>query len=169
MNEVFAEQIIKSKPSSKEIGGRIAVVVLFVASLLGLPLLANAHLGILGFTMIFLSGYLIYYIFKITDIEFEYSVANYDLYVEKIMGQIKRKRCKVFDLKKAVVIAPEKSEKVASYLNVEKMYDYSSRRKDAEKMVAVFNSDRGTEVVFFEPNEKIAKAIKSLRPTVYNE
>ncbi|MBE5957691.1 MAG: hypothetical protein E7254_02360 [Lachnospiraceae bacterium] len=167
MNEVFAEQIIKSKASPKEIGARIMIIMALIMVILAVPYLIAIKLGIVGFTLFFLCAYLTYYVFKITDIEFEYSVANADFYVEKIMGQIKRKKCRVFNLRQAIFIVPENSDKLREYSNCENIYDYSSRTKSDDKMVAVFNSDHGIEIMYFEPNEKIAHAIKSVRPNLF--
>ena len=170
MSEVFAEQIIKSKASPKEVGARIMIIMALIMVIMAIPKLAVMGLGMVGFVLFFVCAYLTYYVFKITNIEFEYSVVNTDFYVEKIMGQIKRKKCRVFNLRQAVVIASEKSEKVRQYLDGEQVYDYSSRDRKNERFVAVFNSDKGVEVMFFEPNEKITNALKSVvRPSIYSE
>lgn len=161
MDEVFVEQIIKSKTSAKEIIYRVLVIFALIVSLGSF-----VYLGALAITIIALAGYLVYYVFKMTDIEYEYAVINADLTIEKIMGQMKRRKAAEYDLKQAVVMAYEDSDDVKQYQGNVKVCDYSSKSRSARKVVLVFVNGPETTKLVFEPNERVTEAIRHIRPSI---
>lgn len=160
MEEVFAEYIVKSKITGKSILLRCAAVFGVILGLFSILLL-----GVLGITISALLIYLAWYVFAITNIEYEYSIVNTDILIDKIMGQRKRKRAAEYDLKKAELIAYADSEHMQSYKGRVKVEDYSSRT--GKNSVAVIFPE-GAEMIelLFEPNERIIDAMKRVRPGI---
>lgn len=161
MEEVFAEYIVKSKTTGKSILLRCAIIFGMLLSVFSIPLL-----GILGVTVTALMIYGVWYVFTITDIEFEYSIVNTDIVIDKIMGQRKRKRAAEYDLKKADLIAYANSEHMERYKGGVKIEDYSSRTGSDSVVAVIFPEGAEMKALFFEPNERIIDAMRRVRPGI---
>lgn len=161
MEEVFAEYIIKSRITGKSILLRFAAILgLF------LGLCSFFVLGVLGITVTALMIYVLWYVFTLTNIEYEYSIVNTDIMIDKIMGQRKRKRVAEYDLKKAEVVAYANSEHMAYYKGKANVEDYSSRTGSDSVVAVVFPEGAEITELLFEPNERIIEAMRRVRPGI---
>lgn len=98
MEETFVEYIVKTKTSLSAIGIRIGCI--FNCYML---LFTYSNSWILGVTLGVLAIYLTYMAFQMTSVEYEYSILNSEISVDKIMGQRKRKKVAEFDMKNAEI------------------------------------------------------------------
>lgn len=161
MNEVFVEQIIKRKTSIKGMCLRMLAILLVFAGLFSM-----LFLGVLGFTITALLVYGAYLIFNQTSVEYEYSLVNGDLTVDKIMGQNKRKHAGEFDIKQAEIIAPAYSDDIISRINGIKTLDFSSGfRNDGRYSMILYDGKERIQVLF-DPNENIIDAMYTVRPSI---
>lgn len=161
MEEVFVEQIIKRKTEISGIALRLLLVVLFAASIASF-----LWLGMLGFTLAVLIGYVMYLGFSYTSIEYEYSFLNGELSIDKIMGQRKRKHLAEFQMKEAEIVAPSLSDEVVRASQNTKTKDFSSgRRTDRMYSMIVAGKDGRVQVVF-EPDDKLLDAMYHVRPNI---
>lgn len=161
MNEVFAEHIIKSRMTAKELLLRAIVLLGVVVSLLSFVIL-----GALAITLIALMIYVAWYVFTITSVEYEYSLVNADLTIDKIMGQRKRKRVAEYDFKKAEIMAYADSDCLRQYQQRAKVQDYSSLTNSNDKIGVIFVEGPDVTELVFEPNERIIEAIRRIRPGI---
>lgn len=161
MEEVFAEYIIKSRTTPKEMLYRLLAVLGVVVSAMSFVIL-----GGLAFTFIALMIYVAWLVFTMTSIEYEYSVVNTDIIVDKIMGQRKRKRMAEYDLKQAEIVAYVNGGHLEHYNGRVKVEDYSSHTNSDSKVGIVFTEKDGNKELVFEPNERIIEAIKKVRPNI---
>lgn len=161
MNEVFVEQIIKRKTSLKGVCLRMLAVLLVLAGLISV-----LFLGVLGFTITALLVYVAYLIFNQTSIEYEYSLLNGEMTIDKIMGQNKRKHVTELDIKQAEIIAPAYSDDIISRINGIKTFDYSSGfRNDGRYSMILYDGKERIQVLF-DPNENIIEAMYTMRPSI---
>ncbi len=161
MGDVFVEHIIKRKTDLKTVLYRILAIFLTVIVFL----FGSLYLGMLGLTITVLIGYLAYLVFVYTSVEFEYSLVNGTLTIEKILGQRKRKFVDEFDLKNAEIIAPTFSEEIQKR-EITRLLDYSSGYKSDGLYSVILTDQEGSTQVLFEPTEKMIDAMYHVRPNI---
>lgn len=161
MGDVFVEHIIKRKTDLKTVLYRILAIFLTVIVFL----FGSLYLGMLGLTITVLIGYLAYLVFVYTSVEFEYSLVNGTLTIEKILGQRKRKFVDEFDLKNAEIIAPTFSEEIQKR-ETTRLLDYSSGYKSDGLYSVILTDQEGSTQVLFEPTEKMIDAMYHVRPNI---
>lgn len=162
MNEVFIEHLIKRKTTSKSI---IAKVALIFATIIVFALSLIIPFGlVLGILMVLLDVYL----FKMFDLEFEYTYIRGELSIDKIMGKERRKKAASFDLSKLEIVAPTDSYLLDSYKNCNKVYDFTSLEEGVKVYALILHGNGGYERVLFEPNSEILSAMKDAHPRKIN-
>ena len=165
MGDIFVEQIIQRRIS---LGG-IALRALSIFALL-VAILLIPKLLMLGLTIAVLIGYVVYLAFVYTNVEYEYSLVNGELSVDKILGKRKRKPCDEFDLKKAELIAPVDYPEVVDKASRIIKEDYSSNKGIYDQYALILNGVDGMKgqlMVIIEPNEGMKDAIYKVRPNVF--
>lgn len=161
MDEVFVEQIVKR---GTNISGVLLRILSIFVVLIGV--MSILWLGILGFTITILLGYASYMVWSYTNVEYEYSLLNRDLTIDKIMGQRKRKNIANYDLREAEIIAPAMSERVIRASMNAVVKNYSSGSKKGNVYAIIINNANGKIKVLFEPNEKVIEAMHHVRPNI---
>ena len=160
MNEVFAEHIVKCRLSPKMLAARLALIWgSFVLIILAGVLLKMAAPIAIGIVL-----YIAFYLWGLTNVEYEYSILNSDLTIEAIYGQRSRKRKMEIDLKKAEIIALLSTGKLDHYSGRVEVRNYSSLTKN-DNLVGIVLHEKDTYVeVIIQPNERVMEAIKAVRP-----
>ncbi|WP_099466558.1 DUF6106 family protein [Konateibacter massiliensis] len=162
MNEVFIEQLVKRKTTAKSIALKaalIGVTIIIFASSLIIPFGL-----VLGILMVMLDVYL----FKMFDLEFEYTYVRGELAVDKIMGKERRKKAASFDLSKLEIVAPADSYLLDSFKNSNKTYDFSSMEEGHTVYALILHGNSGYDKVLFEPNSEILSAMRDAHPRKIN-
>ena len=120
MENVSIEQIIKVNPP-KYAKPLKAVMML----LIGISLLFVFY--IVGIALLVALVVITIFMFRYFDAEYEYTLVENELTIDRITAKSHRKRCGVYSLGRMEIMAPEGSEKLRSYDNRQcKKYDYSS-------------------------------------------
>lgn len=164
MDEVFVEHIIKRKTTASTVmlraGSILLTIVLFFLTIL-------SGLGILSLTLLALMIYGVYMLFAMTSIEYEYSLLNGEMTIDRIAGQRKRKRVGVFELKDAEIIADANSEEILRRVHQNmKVCDFSSGDKNNRAYAVILSKPEGVTEVIFEPSEKMLNAMHRVRPSI---
>ncbi|HEX2985835.1 MAG TPA: DUF6106 family protein [Caproiciproducens sp.] len=158
--DVFVEQIIKRKIGVKDIlfdvGLLLLGIILTIASLI--------FLRALSFLVLIAVCYGIYYFATSRNLEFEYSITNGDITIDKIVNRRSRKRVISIDAKEIEKMGkynPEehRSKRYASTL--------VSSETDDGKDAWYFTGNHpkmGSVLVVFSPDEKVLTAIKPFLP-----
>lgn len=162
MNEVFLEQLIKRKTTSKSIVAKVALVFFTVLIFVATMIIPFAL--VIGIIMVIVDVY----VFKMFDLEFEYTYIKGELSVDKIMGKERRKKAASFDLTQLEIVAPTDSYLLDSYRNVNKVYDFSSLEPDHKVYAMVLHQNTGNVKVLFEPNGDILNAMRDAHPRKIN-
>ncbi|MBR4719935.1 MAG: hypothetical protein IKP31_06820 [Lachnospiraceae bacterium] len=147
---------------------------------------SSPFLGILKYIIYILTGVSIigvvagYYIFLVTliifgllayfavpgfELEFEYLYLDREISIDKIMSKQKRKRIRTLELGKMEYLCPINSHQLDQYKarNL-KLSDYSSKDPDSKIWVMVYKDQNTEELIGFEPNDEMLKAVKNIYP-----
>lgn len=163
MGEVYHEHLIKKKMTVTDILVRAFFVCL---CLLPVPFLLVSNVMVYALLLIIAFVYLAIFMFRQTDVEYEYLYLSGECQFDKICGKNKRKGCGKLEMEKVEIIAPEDSEKLAEFeKQVYKLRDFSSHDTTVEnRYVAFERKDSNLIKVIFEPSEAIINEMKMTAP-----
>lgn len=109
-------------------------------------------------------GVLDYFVFQLTDIEYEYLYLDKEISVDKIMAKTRRKKLTTISVDKIEIMAPEKSHQLDSYRNRQtKVTDISAGHDlPDQKLYWIFYE--GNQKILMNLTEDFAKTIKGIAP-----
>lgn len=154
--DIFIEQIVKKKIGSKDI-------FIYIAVLLGIGIILSLISAMIPMLLLPVLVGLIaaaYFIFTSRSIEYEYSVTNSDITIDKIISRRKRKSVLSVDAHDIEYFAKysAKDQRVKSY---SQRIDASDNEKGGNTWCFVArHPQKGNVLVLFSPNEKVLTAIK---------
>lgn len=160
--ENFVEVIVQKKLGAAE----MAVRSVMIAVCLMVPFLV-IFIGIYALVAEFFAVYGAYLVFRLTNVEYEYSYAGGSLVITKIMGQTKRKKLEELDMAKVEKMAPENSSEVSYYAGNPSLqiWDYSSGfDTDEPRYLLVAAGEDGMEAMYLEPDDRLAAKMKKDYP-----
>ena len=159
MGEFFSEWIVKRKTPQNV---KIIQTLLVIVCVLSCGLLPIPYVGILAVALIIFLSYLY---FKNNDVEWEYSLVEKTMYIDKIMKKSKRKRMGEYDLTKTEVMAPEGSSYIKEYDNRNlKCTDFSSLIPENKKYVLIIMDGNEMVKLVLEPDERMLKELRDIIP-----
>lgn len=157
--DIFVEQLVKKQMGSKDYAVITAVIVG------GLALIV-ASMNIPMITFLVLIGVCFggYYLITSRSLEFEYSVTNGDITIDKIICRRKRKRVLSVDAHDIEDMGKFKPELLKNKSNY-KPY-FASRCDDGRDAwyFCAHTAKNGNVLVVFDPEEKVLNAIKPFIP-----
>ncbi len=161
MTDVFVEYMVKKKIGAKDM--LIAVGATFGGLILiFIGLILARFLPMLPFLVLCGSIYGVYKVISMRNLEFEYSVTNGDITVDKIMNRKSRKRLTSFDAK-AIEEMGKYTENAQRLKNrrVDKTI-FASEYDDGRDAWYIIAKSRktGTTLLVFSPDERCIEAIK---------
>lgn len=157
MNDAFYEQLVTRKTKPLDILIRILIII-FIAMVAVVGML---FLGFLAFFIaILLAMGAYYFIFPRLNVEYEYTLLNYDIDVAAIFSKEKRKNITSFDIRQAEIIAPKGSPRLNSY-HPGKTQDFSSGEADAKVYAVMIPLDEGVNCILIEPDQTMKEHMKS--------
>lgn len=161
MYNVSVEQIIKTKPPKIALLFKIVMVIACVLAATTIP-----STYVLGLMLLIVFIVCTVLLFKYYDAEYEYSLTDGEMTVDKIMARTMRKRCGVYNMNKAVLIAlPGSQDALRMEYKQLRTSDYTANDGD-EGVVVVYTYDNSNELVriFIQPDEKMMNALKEAVP-----
>ena len=159
MGDVFKEQIVKRKPTSKDSLFRVGIIVLvIIISLLSLAFLqtfAVIGIGAAAFGAAFLMRFL--------NIEYEYIFTNGELDIDVIYKQTSRKRLFTGNVKDFEIMAHvEDKNHAGAFGGAQETRDYSTGQVGPDSYAFLINKDGKRLKIIIEPNEKMLTAISGV-------
>ena len=157
---MFENFIIIEK--KKTIGGKIVAILLLFFMLIFFYLgtvispfifeIPGIACGIGWYLITFRSG-----------LEYEYSYFDGELKITKIRNKKRRKRVETIDLNKVILVAPKESESLKKYNENHETHfiNYTSRNIHAKVYELITNKEDGTNLISFEPDEKMLDAMRT--------
>ncbi|MCL2363132.1 MAG: DUF6106 family protein [Defluviitaleaceae bacterium] len=159
MGDVFKEQIIKRKPSVRDIALRALIVVVTVI----IVIVALIMLASIGVLIAFAIGFGAYYLMSFFNVEYEYIFTNGDLDIDVIYSKSRRKRLFSGNVKSFDIMCHlEDKMRIGEFSGAQAMLDYSSGTpsENTYAFLALHNGKR-TKIII-EPNEKMLKAFSGV-------
>jgi len=162
--DMFIEKMVARKRRGKDF--LIAVAATLVTTLLSF-LIIGLFFGLLfGLELLIIVGlfFICYRIIAMQNVEFEYSLTNNELDIDKIIAQRRRKRIVTVNARSIDIFAPitnaqYEHEKNSSSLT--KTYDCSSGAGGSSTYFVVFFDGNGQKsMLLFEPNQKMIDGFK---------
>ena len=170
MNDKNYEKLVKQKTEGKILALKIALIffyVIFAAVGFTLTILfakANPALILLVGAI---DSVIIFFSWRFTCIEYEYSILAGSLYVAKIYGKTNRKEIFEEELSRATTIAPynEKYAPTADNAQADKVIYAISSMSAPHVWFAIFELEGAEKVtVFFEADERALKSLRNSNP-----
>jgi len=162
MENISVEQIIKVNPPKYVKGLKIGMILLSVFSLL---------LMVIPYGVFFPIAFVIatIFMFRHFNAEYEYSLVEKELTVDRITSKSSRKRCGTFNLDRLEVMAQYGSDKLA---NTErrnyKTYNYSANIDINKAYVLVAQYNKEMVRIIIDPDERMKENIWRLAPSKVN-
>lgn len=161
--DIYCEYMVKRKKHVTDYV--LAVILILVAAYFSLISFAMIML-LKSFTLLLVAAiwYGVFYLLRRKNIEYEYTLTNNTLDIDRIFGKTTRKRITTIDILKVDYIRPAKE---ADFEKNEKINDhYLCREKKAEDTyVLLFTRDDRTHRVFFTPSEKMKQSMQEINPS----
>ncbi len=162
---VFNEQLVKVKKTPMT---WVSLIALFVvaAAIIALGFIFLFGTELMGLFILIVAGVCVgvWYMLRFFSIEYEYSLTNSCLDIDKIYARQSRKQYITLNLKTmeemALITEPDAKDKVYS-IPRGKVYNCSSNSDPYNTYYAIFNTkSQGRICLLFEPNEKMLDGIK---------
>ncbi len=169
--ELYTEKLIKKKMDNRDLTIKsliIAVSGFIIFFLVGFLLTYS-----LALTVCFcaLTVFGAWYLFKYTNVEYEYSYCNGEFDIDVIYGQNKRKDVIVFDVSNCEVIAaynPSNDPSIHNTAIRKKHYIVSDKQKNGA-YYAIFNDNGTKTMVVFEADEDVLANIAFRARSVFKK
>lgn len=161
--DVFIEKIVKKKSDGKDLAIRFLISCgAFVVTILAFVFLSSFGLFIMCGAI-----YGAWYLIKMQQIEYEYSLTNGEIDVDIIRGMSKRKRLFSINCKEFEMLAPYNDNHKREYETpsiTKKIYACSSLTEN-DLYFAIFINQEHQKVLFvFEPDERMLSSFKTYIP-----
>ena len=165
--DIFIEKLVPRKRRGKDIAAIVGLV--FLTILLSLITLMF-HEFLFGFWFAIIAGliFVCYRLISGQNIEFEYSLTNNELDVDRIVARRKRKRLFTVNARQIDILAPISNEQYLRQKNspsIKRTHDCTSGDLNAQIYFTIFFDKDGQKcLALFEPNEKIIAGFKRYSP-----
>ncbi len=163
--DTITEQIVERKKSTVDYITMVLISLGFLLVFVFLFVLARRYAVLFNilFFVVFGIGYLLWKLLMSFNVEYEYSVINGEIDIDKIISKRKRKRIVSFSAKNIETF--KKYTGNNGQKNFRKVIFAGSDPKSPNLWCCAFK-DRafGNTLLIFEPNEKVLQAIKPYLP-----
>ena len=161
----FNEYMVRRKKSGVDIAKMAAMIVGAIVLILILLLFAQ-FLGSFLLLAVVGVGYLLYIGINMQKVEFEYSVTNGELDIDKITAQRKRKRVVSVRSRDFEYFAPKTAEHMSAYNDstVTARIDATSNTGDEGVYFAIYFKNNLKTCMSFEPTEKMLNDFARFAP-----
>lgn len=157
-NDVFIEELIRRVRGTQEMLVKAAAVLIAVILLLCVFVFLRVFFPFFFAVMCLL----LFFVFKYTVKEYEYSFINGDLDIDVIWGMRKRKRVFSTGARDIKVMAPFSDRQTAPAGEYSETLDASISKSSPGRWYFICHKEDGKSVlVFFNPSERLQKAFKS--------
>lgn len=163
--DLFMEHIVKHKRQTKD------YIIIALSVLLGLVLLLFSPIiltiqVLASLWLLVVAGivFLVYYLVKRTDIEFEYILTNKELDIDRITAKSRRKRIFTIDFSTIDICAPVSTHKSEFARQVYKTIDCTGMGVEEVYFVDI-TSETGTTRILIEPPKEFIESVYKFNPS----
>ena len=165
MGDVFVEKIVRRKLDFKMIAIRLLLIV-GVAVIVFIGMFTQL-LGFLSAIVVVAAIWGAWWVWGLTNIEFEYALTNGDLDVDKIISQRARKRLTTVRCRDMELAAPADAAHMGDFNdpNVKKTIDASTAPDAPGRWFIIYNAKDGLRTkLIFEPDERFIDGMRHAAP-----
>ena len=162
--DIFVEQLVKKEKTVRD--RLITVCIVLCVVLLPLACVALAYITsiyyfiMVAFFVLIAAVYGAWYFITAQNVEYEYSVTNSNITVDKVIAKRKRKRIVSFDIKKIEEMG-KFDDKDYEKRKYDKLMFASASDFGADGYAAVFFIEKyGNCLLLFSPTEKVREAMR---------
>ena len=159
--DIFCEYIVKKKPTMKDRVKQIGIILLAIVLVEIFIVLNNLLFGVgllLGVAVIYGAVYL----FKRTNIEYEYILTNSILDIDKIFAKSSRKRVESIDFKNVEAFGKAQDAPMSQAKEIDYAGDITA---DDVYYFEIFK-DGERKRIYFQPNQKILSNLHKVAPKI---
>ena len=157
MNETYAETYVKPNVTTKSIIVKGAFIAAMVIVALAAILLANIVAILVAVVVIAI----LLWRFSYLDIAYEYIFVDGQMDFDKIYGGAKRKTAFRIDFEQVDMVVPKDDGRLGGYQNKNcKIMDFTAHDDTAKTYVMAGKHKDTTVLIYFDPNEKMMKAMR---------
>lgn len=161
MDNIRIEQLFKVNPPKNAKIWKGIMILLVIAS--GYLLFTKYGLIGLAAMIVFIIGTVV--LFQYYDAEYEYTLVENTLTIDRIFSKSHRRNCAEYDLMQMEALAPAGSDSISSYeKRTMKRVDYSSNTDGAKTYILFVQGKNEMIRVVLEPNEEMKEAIWKMAP-----
>ena len=163
--DIFNEWIVKRKRTSVDYALIAAMILGGFILIIGLTMFA-ASLGSFLLLAIVGVGYLVFIGIQSTNVEYEYSVTNGELDIDKIIARRRRKRVTSVHARAFEYFAPITTEHQSAYNSegITKKVDAFSTLQSDNVYFAIYHKNNDKIRITFEPTEKMIQDFSRFVP-----
>ncbi len=164
------EQIVRKKTKGTLLLGKIALISLYsVFAAIGfiISVYAKSIAAPLIILTVAFDAILIFFTWKYTCVEYEYSVLGGEFYLARIYGKASRKELYECSLSRATVIAPynERHGDKAAKASPAKVYYAASEKHSENSWFIIFEDENSKSyAVLFEPEDRMLVTLRHYAP-----
>ncbi len=159
MGDVFKEQIVKQKPSSKNFFIKVGVVVLVVL----LFFVTTVFIQPLAVILTAAAAFGAYYLFSFMNLEYEYVFTNGELDIDVIYNKTRRKRMFSGYVKDMEIMAHvDDKMHIGDFSSAQETKNYNSGEVKDNTYAFLYTYKGKKQKIVIEPNEKMMQAIASV-------
>ena len=152
MFDVAVEQIVKVKPPKTAVVYKALLIIGCIVAATTIP-----QTRTFGIIVLALFAVMTFLVFQYYNAELEYSIVDDTLTIDRIMAKSARKRCGVYTLSRAKLVALR-----MNHMDV-KTYDYSVGASNHDSVVIyAYNEHNELVRVFVYPDERILHSIQNV-------
>lgn len=162
MYSVSVEQIIKIKAPKIALLFKVVMIAACIAAVTTIP--STYTLGLLLTVVLIIFTVLL---FKFYNAEYEYSLVENDLTVDKIMSRSFRRRCGSYNIARASLITRTDSQEALRRERAQLRTMNYTANESMENVIVMYTLDNENNEqvrVLFEPNERMLEAIQAAAP-----
>lgn len=162
--DFHAEQLIIKRKTAMEY--LLAIVISFVTVILWVFFfMINAYIFNAAFLLIFGVGWGAWKLIQMLNIEYEYTLINHYLDIDKIIGKARRKSIVSIDFRQIEQCASVDDTSFKNTAGIVKTYDLSGNPDAAGRVFVDFIlGEKGKVRVIFRPNDTIKDILKKANP-----
>ena len=169
--DIFIEEIVQRKRTLKQLAATIGIILLSVLVAFVLIVVVSSVAPFLASFVPLLVVGVFYFAYRLAvsqNVEFEYSMVNTEIDVDKIVNRRNRKKLtsvRVTGLEAHGVCGTEQGDfnRYLSDVSVKKIYAAAEKNSESNYFVVYF-SDSVKNMLIFSPSEKIVKNIEKFNP-----
>ncbi len=167
--EIFIEEMVRKQKTAKDYlltGGIVALAVIVVFIVLGIIMPMFSAFSSIIFLLAAGIVYGAYILIVSSNVEYEYSLVNTEIDIDKIVNKTRRKRITTASIRGLEAFGTRKNPDFNSYLNnsvVNKIYACRDKAAD-DIFFIVYNQGDKKMMLVFNPSERIIEQITKRNP-----